>query len=38
MLFIALIVMFASVKANNGLGVAVGLFLLLVSPFCDEIN
>jgi hypothetical protein len=36
MLFIALIVMFASVKANNGWGVAVGLFLLLISPLCHD--
>jgi hypothetical protein len=38
MLILSLLVMLISVKSNNGLGVAVGLFLLLISPFCDEIN
>jgi hypothetical protein len=36
MLVLSLIVMFVSAKANNGWGVAVGLFLLLISPLCHD--
>lgn len=35
-IILSLVVMFVSIKSNNGWGVAVGLFLLLISPFCDE--
>jgi hypothetical protein len=38
MLIVSLIVMFVSVKSNNGWGVAVGLFLMLVSPLCDDLD
>jgi hypothetical protein len=38
MLIIALIAMFVSVQSNNGWGVAVGLFLMLVSPLCDDLD
>jgi hypothetical protein len=38
MLIVSLIIMFVSVQSNNGWGVAVGLFLLLVSPLCDDLD